>query len=116
MHLTGCPGHDRVPWADLKPLRQLGAGLDERHLDVLARDAPPIFAAVLDRRSATAGRQFVGVGPNAVRLTPYPFDCSPLPIAVAGRVMAPEPSVSAAEGREAYYRATRTVLSWELVG
>jgi hypothetical protein len=60
--------------------------------------------------------QLLPVGPNAVRLTPYPFDCSPLPIAVAGRVMAPEPSVSAAEGREAYYRATRTVLSWELVG
>jgi hypothetical protein len=59
--------------------------------------------------------QLLPVGPNAVRLAPYPFDCSPLRVAVAGRVMAPEPSVSPAAGREAYYRATRTVFAWELV-
>ncbi len=59
--------------------------------------------------------QLQPVGPNRVQVTPYPFDCSPLPIAVTGRVMAPTAGASADEGREGYYRATRTVLSWELV-
>jgi len=54
------------------------------------------------------------VGPNAVRFKPYPFDLSPLPISVLGRKMSAHEGEPEAVAQEAYYKAPRCQLAWEL--
>ena len=54
-------------------------------------------------------------GTQRVRLDPYPFDVSPLNIAVMGRVMSGEPGMSEAESRLAFHRADRRFLNWEVM-
>lgn len=48
-----------------------------------------------------------------VRMDPYPFD-APLRAVVPARILTPRPYASEAEGREAFYRAPRQALEWEI--
>ena len=51
---------------------------------------------------------------QSVRIDPYPFDVSPLRIAVIGRVMSGNPGKSEAASRLAFHKADRRSLSWEV--
>jgi hypothetical protein len=56
----------------------------------------------------------VPTGPGSLRMTPYPFDMVPLQVSVMARQMTPlvdEPDLVA---REAYHRAPRHPLTWDL--
>jgi hypothetical protein len=57
--------------------------------------------------------RIVPVGDNRVRLDPYPFDAAFKQV-VPARLMAAAPVASEAEGREAFYRAPRQALEWEI--
>ena len=59
--------------------------------------------------------RLIPLGGNRVRVSPYPFDVSPLRIAVTGRMMAPRPGAPDRECQHAYWVGERTPLSWELV-
>jgi hypothetical protein len=59
--------------------------------------------------------QLIPLGGDRVRVTPYPFDVSPLRIGVAGRTMQPRPGAPDDECRQAYWAGERTPLTWELV-
>jgi hypothetical protein len=52
---------------------------------------------------------------QSVRIDPYPFDVSPLSIAVMGRVMSGDPGKSEAASRLAFHKADRRLLSWEVM-
>jgi hypothetical protein len=52
---------------------------------------------------------------QSVRIDPYPFDVSPLNIAVIGRVMSGDPGKSEAASRLAFHKADRRLLSWEVM-
>jgi len=52
---------------------------------------------------------------QSVRIKPYPFDVSPLSIAVIGRVMSGDPGKSEAASRLAFHKADRRLLSWEVM-
>ena len=54
-------------------------------------------------------------GPQRIRIDPYPFDVSPLGIAVMGRVVAGDPGKSETESRLAFHRADRQLLNWEVI-
>ena len=89
--------------------------------DGYANDAEGTMRAVrlsgvpLSRRGEREAEiAIVPVGPNVVQLDPYPFDISPLPIAVVARMMTPEPGAAELQVREAYYRASRQALAWEI--
>jgi hypothetical protein len=62
---------------------------------------------------AVADIRIVPVGENGVRMDPYPFDAPFRPVAPA-RILEPAPVASEAEGREAFYRAPREALEWEI--
>lgn len=53
---------------------------------------------------------------HSVTITPYPFDCSPLRVSLRARIMAPGNFASEEECREAYYKAARSLLSFEITG
>jgi len=57
----------------------------------------------------------IPAGAQKVRIDPYPFDVSPLNIAVMGRVMSGDPLKSEAEIRLAFHRADRQLLNWEVM-
>jgi hypothetical protein len=52
---------------------------------------------------------------QTVRIDPYPFDASPLNVAVMGRVMSGGPGKSEAENRLAFHRADRRLLNWKVM-
>jgi hypothetical protein len=53
-------------------------------------------------------------GPASVRFDPYPFDISPLKICVRARVMTLEGGKSESAGLEAYQKAPRQLLTFEM--
>jgi hypothetical protein len=57
--------------------------------------------------------RIVPVGENRVRMDPYPFD-TPFRQVVPARFLEPVPVASEVEGREAFYRAPRRSLEWEI--
>jgi hypothetical protein len=54
------------------------------------------------------------IGGSAVRITPYPFDVSPLEISAPARQMRPNLDADPAAVQEAYYGAPRRLLTWQL--
>lgn len=52
-------------------------------------------------------------GPSSLRVAPYPFDCSPLPIAVIARRMEPCAGGADEVAKAAYHRAVREPLYWQ---
>jgi hypothetical protein len=57
--------------------------------------------------------RIVPIRENRVRMDPYPFDASFRQV-VPARFLDPVPVASEVEGREAYYRAPRQSLEWEI--
>jgi hypothetical protein len=55
----------------------------------------------------------VPVDHNVVRVTPYPFDESPLRVSVLARCVTPKVAASADIGQEEYYHAPRELVTWE---
>jgi hypothetical protein len=53
-------------------------------------------------------------GPGSVMMTPYPFDESPLQFSVRARLMTPAKGQSAEAGLEAYQKAPRQLLTFEV--
>ena len=53
--------------------------------------------------------------PKTVRFAPYPFDISPLKVTVRARLLAPRKFASQEEGLEAYHKAPRQLLSFDIV-
>jgi hypothetical protein len=53
-------------------------------------------------------------GANSVRFDPYPFDISPIKISVRARMMTLESGKSASAGLEAYQKAPRQLLTFEM--
>lgn len=53
-------------------------------------------------------------GVNAVKFFPYPFDVSPLRVSMRARIIPPHGFASAAECSEAYHKAPRHFLSFEI--
>ncbi len=58
-------------------------------------------------------RVFPG-GANSVRFDPYPFDISPLKLCVRARIMTLESGKSESDGLEAYQKAPRHLLTFEM--
>ena len=54
----------------------------------------------------------VPIGERVLKIDPFPFDVSPLTVAVRGREMAPMVGASDEEIREAYHRSTRSLLEF----
>ena len=54
------------------------------------------------------------IGPSSVRFAPYPFDVSPLDVTVRARLVFPYHFASEEEGLEAYQRASRQFLKFEI--
>jgi len=50
---------------------------------------------------------------NVVRVTPYPFDESPLRVSVQARCVVPLVAAPAELGQEEYYHAPRELVTWE---
>ena len=59
--------------------------------------------------------QVVPVGPDAARLSPYPFANPKLELSVMARQVTPSVDSPEAAGQEAYHRAPRRALTWELM-
>jgi hypothetical protein len=57
--------------------------------------------------------QLTPIGPNNVRVTPYPFDESPLRVSVMARCVTPRMQDAAELGQEEYYHAPRETVTWE---
>jgi hypothetical protein len=57
--------------------------------------------------------KLVPTGRDSVRVTPYPFDISPLPISVMTRPMSPLVDQADVATQEAFYQARRLPLTWE---
>lgn len=55
----------------------------------------------------------VPTGPASLRITPYPFDTSPLSVSMMTRVMSPLADAAETVAREAYYKARRLPLVCE---
>lgn len=53
-------------------------------------------------------------GPRAVRMDPYPFDVSPLQVDLRARLVTPAAGKPEQAGLEAYHRAPRQLLTFEL--
>ena len=53
-------------------------------------------------------------GPGSVQMSPYPFDESPLNFSVRARLMTPAKGQSAEAGLEAYQKAPRQLLTFEV--
>jgi hypothetical protein len=53
-------------------------------------------------------------GANAVRIDPYPFDISPIKFSVRARIMTLEDGKSESAGLEAYQKAPRQLLTFEM--
>ena len=53
-------------------------------------------------------------GPGSVKMSPYPFDESPLKFSVRARLMTPAKGQSAEAGLEAYQKAPRQLLTFEV--
>jgi Protein of unknown function (DUF3891) len=62
---------------------------------------------------AVADVRIVPVGESRVRMDPFPFD-TPFRQVAPARILDPLPVASEAEGREAFYRAPRRALEWEI--
>jgi hypothetical protein len=56
----------------------------------------------------------VPMGANSVKMHPYPFDISPLKISVRARLMPAGSFASTAECSEAYHKAPRCLLNFEI--
>jgi hypothetical protein len=54
-------------------------------------------------------------GAKSVKFTPYPFDISPLKVAVRARLLAPAQFASEEEGMIAYHKAPRQLLIFEII-
>lgn len=54
-------------------------------------------------------------GPNSVRFSPYPFDVSPLNVTVRTRLLPPCHFASEEEGLAVYHKASRQLLSFEIM-
>ena len=54
-------------------------------------------------------------GPGSVKMSPYPFDVSPLQVSVRARIMRPTNGISHEAGLEAYQKAPRQLLTFEIV-
>jgi hypothetical protein len=52
---------------------------------------------------------------KSVKFTPYPFDISPLKVAVRARLLPPAQFASEAEGIAAYHKAPRQLLTFEII-
>ncbi|HXG51741.1 MAG TPA: DUF3891 family protein [candidate division Zixibacteria bacterium] len=53
-------------------------------------------------------------GPDAVRVDPYPFDLSPLRVAARARLILPVPEKTEEAALEAYHKAPRRLLEFEV--
>jgi hypothetical protein len=62
----------------------------------------------------TVTLRVVPAGGNAVSFDPYPFDISPIKIAVRARIMTLESGKSETAGLEAYQKAPRQLLTFEM--
>jgi hypothetical protein len=51
---------------------------------------------------------------NAVRFDPYPFDTSPLEVSVRARVVKPAANQSEEAGLEAYQKAPRRIINFQI--
>jgi hypothetical protein len=58
--------------------------------------------------------RIVPTGEKSVKMVPYPFDVSPLKLSVRARILPQASSASAAECSEAYHKASRFYLSFEI--
>lgn len=61
-----------------------------------------------------ADLRIIPTGPSSVKFEPYPFNISPLTVSVRARKIAPGSYASEEEGREAYFKAPRLLLNFEL--
>jgi hypothetical protein len=52
---------------------------------------------------------------NGVRFDPYPFDISPLQVSVRARVIKPVAGQSEEAGLEAYQKAPRQILDFQIM-
>lgn len=62
----------------------------------------------------TVDLELVPTGPESVRITPYPFDISPLPISLFVRPMTPLVDKEQPITQEAFYKAQRLPQTWQL--
>jgi hypothetical protein len=53
-------------------------------------------------------------GINGVRFEPYPFDASPLQVSVRARVINPKPGQLEEAGLEAYQKAPRQTINFQI--
>ena len=53
-------------------------------------------------------------GPDSFKMTPYPFDVSPLVISATARLVPIRSGLTDQEARQAYYQAPRQSLCWEI--
>ncbi|TAJ79230.1 DUF3891 family protein [bacterium] len=60
--------------------------------------------------------RIVPTSANSVQIFPYPFDISPLKVSVRARVIPAGTFASAAECTEAYHKAPRQLLTFEITG
>jgi hypothetical protein len=58
--------------------------------------------------------RIIPTGPRSVRMDPYPFDISPLKVSVRARTIPPGSYHSEEAGLEAYHKALRQLLSFEI--
>ena len=58
--------------------------------------------------------RIIPTGANSVRMDPYPFDLSPLKVSVRARVIQPARFGAEEECREAYHKAPRCLLTFEI--
>jgi hypothetical protein len=56
----------------------------------------------------------IPTGPDTIRMDPYPFDMSPLRVAIPGRVVKRLVGQSEAQCRAAFYTAPRDSFAWTI--
>jgi hypothetical protein len=83
----------------------------DRFKDVTVEKVPVRYGS-----DETVDLQLVPTGPTSVRMTPYPFDIPKLPISVMVRPMAPLVDKPEPITQEAFYKARRLPLTWEISG
>jgi hypothetical protein len=81
----------------------------DRLMDVTVNKVPVRYGS-----EETVDLQLTPAGASSVRISPYPFDVSPLPISILARPMAPLVDHPQPITQEAFYKAERLPLSWEV--
>jgi Protein of unknown function (DUF3891) len=87
-----------------------GYASDEQFKEDLIAPVPVAYGS-----KEQAELSIVPVGPRTVRFAPYPFDISPLTVAVRARTLPGGNFASEEEGLAAYHKAVRQLLTFEIV-